>query len=81
MITELEFLDGIGSEGVAPSIEVYDGHVPCIGDLVILDRNSNREPFRVVDRAFYLMDSRPDGRRKISLHCVPFDKERDSFIR
>ena len=81
MITELEFLDGVGSEGIAPNIEAYDGHVPCIGDLVYLDRNGNWAPFRVVDRAFYLMDSRPDSKRKISLHCVAFDKERDSFIR
>jgi len=81
MITELEFLDGVGSEGIARNIEAYDGYVPCIGDLVYLDRNSNGEPFRVVDRAFYLMDSSPDSRRKISRHCVPFDKERDSFIR
>jgi len=80
MITELEFLDGIGSESIAPNIEAYDGHPLGIGDLVYLDRNGSWAPFRVVDRVFYFMDSRPDGRQKISLHCVPFDKELDSFI-
>ena len=81
MTTELEFLDGVGSKDIAPNIEACDRHVPCIDDLVYLDRNGNLEPFRIVEQAFYLTDSRPDSRRKISLYCEPFDKERDSFIR
>lgn len=81
MITELEFLNGVGSEGVASNIQAYDGQVPCIGDLVYLERNGNGEPFRVVDRVFHLTGPQPDSTQKISFHCVPFDKERDSFSR
>jgi hypothetical protein len=79
MAIELEFLDGIGSVGIANNVEAYDGHVPVIGDLVYLATQGERKPFRVVDRAFYFVLA--DGKRKISLHCVPFDKERDSFTR
>jgi hypothetical protein len=79
MAIELEFLDGIGAEGIANNIEAYDGHIPCIGDLVYLETHGERKPFRVVDRAFYFVLT--DAKRKISLHCVPFDKERDSFTR
>ncbi len=58
MITGLEFLDGVGSESIAPNIEAYDGHVPSVSDRVCLDRNGNWELFRVVDRAFYFFGSR-----------------------
>jgi hypothetical protein len=34
MIAEFMFLDGVSSEGIAPNIEAYDRHVPCMGDLV-----------------------------------------------
>jgi hypothetical protein len=69
MITELEFLDGTGSESIAPSIETYDGEAPSIGDLVYLDTSGQWQHFRVVDRVFYLL--MPNAKRKISLYCHP----------
>jgi hypothetical protein len=79
MTIELEFLDSVGSEAIASSLEAYDGQVPCIGDLVHLDRNGTWQCFSVVSRQFFFLS--PNDKQKISLHCVIFDKERDSFTR
>jgi hypothetical protein len=68
MITELEFLDGTGSESIASNMEAYEGEAPCIGDLVHLDAQGQWQRFRVVDRVFYLM---PSAKRKIALYCHP----------
>jgi hypothetical protein len=69
MMTELEFLDGIGLEGIAPSIEAYDGEVPHIGDLIHLKIDETWDPFRVVDRVFYLTSL--NDKQKITLFCHP----------
>jgi hypothetical protein len=72
MTTQLEFLDGVGGEGIAAPIDNYDGPIPAVADTIYLGFSAR---FRVVRRTFGFDPADAEGltgfsrEMKVSLHC------------